>query len=135
MATALVRMQSNKELVGIFAYPNKKILFDWVDECVSPFDTEYIVLDVGGLYFPSSVGSVMSSDEIKETTSYKMGVAYAKHFHGVVSSDADLDGYDYYYGNNEEFKNGHLNEIVYRQLDNKKWHTFTRKDLWGEDYE
>jgi len=135
MATALVRMQHNKELVGIFAYPDKHTLFHWVDECVSPFETEYMVLDVGGLYFPTSVGSVMGDDEIKKTTAYKMGVAYAKHFHGVVSSDADLDGYDYYYGNNEEFKNGHLSEIVYRQLDNKKWNTFTRKDLWGKDYE
>lgn len=135
MATALVRMKWNKELVGIFAYPDKHTLCHWVDECVSPYDTEYMVLDVGGLYFPTGVGSVMSNKEIKETTLYRLGSAYGKHLHGYNDDVANECGLDYFYSNNEEFKDGHLSEVVHCQLDKKKWHTFTRKDYWGKDYE
>ena len=89
MATALVRVKDNKDIVGVFAYKNKHDLCYWVDECVSPFETEYMVIDSGGIFFPFK----------------------------------------------ESYDNATLSGSVYNQLDNKKWHTFTRKDLWGEDYE
>lgn len=62
-STALVRLIRNKELVGIFSYPTKPELFDLIDQCTSPYETEYIVLHRGGIYWPDPVvGKIEKAD-------------------------------------------------------------------------
>jgi hypothetical protein len=64
--TALVRLIKNKELVGIFSYPTKPILFDLIDQCTSPYDCEYIVLHCGGIYWPDRAGKIEKVDLSKD---------------------------------------------------------------------
>lgn len=52
MAIYLVRMQKNKEIVGIFVGANPDDLADLVDECTDPHECEYITLGRGGIHWP-----------------------------------------------------------------------------------
>tara|TARA_R110000850_G_scaffold127304_2_gene246307 strand:- start:3540 stop:3887 length:348 start_codon:yes stop_codon:yes gene_type:complete len=70
-STALVRLIKNKELVGIFSYPTKPELFNLIDQCVDPYECEYIVIHCGGIYWPDpGVGKIEKVDlsETEEET-------------------------------------------------------------------
>jgi hypothetical protein len=46
----LVRLKKNKELVGLFVSPSTDELWEFVDECCSPLECEYVWLRTGGIY-------------------------------------------------------------------------------------
>jgi len=50
MNAYLVRLQSNKEIVGLFFGPDLEMLIDQIDECTNPYETEFIRLPPGGIY-------------------------------------------------------------------------------------
>ena len=50
----IVRLQDNKEIVGIFATESRAELFDIVDECTDPSACEFATLPSGGIMWPRS---------------------------------------------------------------------------------
>jgi len=50
MDAYLVRLEANKELVGLFVSPNDEMLWEFVDECCDPFVCEFLKLPAGGMY-------------------------------------------------------------------------------------
>ena len=49
MPTAIVRQIDDKQIVGVFAYPNNKELFWLVDQVTDPYGCEYVDFDYGGI--------------------------------------------------------------------------------------
>ena len=77
MATVLVRIKDDKQLVGIFAYQTKGVgeLFNLVDQCMDPNECEYIEIHYGGFYWFDKVDyikglSEMTDKEIDEGQRY-----------------------------------------------------------------
>lgn len=50
MNAYLVRLKKNAELVGFFVSPSPDDLGTYVDECCNPYECEFVVLPLGGLY-------------------------------------------------------------------------------------
>lgn len=55
MQAYFVRMQNDRQVVGIFTANSIESLQDLVDECTDPADCEYLVMGEGGLFQPSRV--------------------------------------------------------------------------------
>jgi len=49
MPTAIVRLKEDKQIVGVFAYPDEKELFWLVDEVTDPYGCEYVDFGYGGI--------------------------------------------------------------------------------------
>lgn len=52
MKVFVVRLSSNKELVGLFTSPSLSRLWRFVDEACDPFVCEFVELGPGGLFLP-----------------------------------------------------------------------------------
>ena len=49
MATAIVRLKKDKQIVGVFAYRDKTELFWLADEVTDPYGCEYVDFKYGGI--------------------------------------------------------------------------------------
>jgi hypothetical protein len=65
MATALVRMRDDYQIVGIFTFTTLMELFWSIDECTDPYECEFIRIQHGGIYFPNEADKLYTWKEIK----------------------------------------------------------------------
>lgn len=108
MATALVRMIEDKQIVGMFVYKEPEDLFWLIDQAGNPYDCEFINLKYGGLIWESESGPIIS-DEMQKAW------------------DADDDGEAIGNIEDEIFDGGRLDAYAFEQAIDSKWTKITKK--------
>jgi len=63
MATAIVRLIEDKQIVGMFAYDTKEGLFNLIDQVVSPYACEYINFKYGGVLWESKTKPLVVKED------------------------------------------------------------------------
>lgn len=108
MATALVRMIEDKQIVGMFVYKEPEDLFWLVDQSTNPYACEFINLKYGGLIWKQNAGPLIS-DKLKEAW------------------NADDDGELLNEVGDETYDNASLDEYAFEQAVDSKWIQITKK--------
>jgi hypothetical protein len=63
MSAYLVRLEANKELVGLFVIPATGDLWWAVDECCDPYACEFIAVKYGGIIWDSQGTPIYDDDD------------------------------------------------------------------------
>ena len=91
MSTALVRMKSDKQIVGMFVYKNEKDLFWLVDQATDPYDCEYVDIDHGGLIWLGQSEKLVDDEYQKWVDESEDEDAP----HEMIFNNASIDEYAY----------------------------------------
>jgi hypothetical protein len=87
MGTALVRMKSDKQIVGMFVYKNYKDLFWLVDQATDPYDCEYVDIDHGGIIWLGQAEALVDDEYQKWVDESEDGDAP----HEMIFNKATID--------------------------------------------
>jgi hypothetical protein len=99
MSAYLVRLKSNRELVGLFVSDSTDDLCLLIDECCDPSDCEYKPLPRGGIYYEKAGAPDISTIYRDEPgTGEKMpdwfaGATLSDHWYGIFESERGEKGW------------------------------------------
>jgi hypothetical protein len=108
MATALVRMIEDKQIVGMFVYRDPQDLFWLVDQATNPYACEFVNLKYGGLIWKKNAGPLISDDLYK-------------------AWNADDDGESLNEIDDEIYDGASLDEYSFEQAIDSDWTPITKK--------
>jgi hypothetical protein len=108
MATALVRMIEDQQIVGMFVYKEPEDLFWLVDQIEDPFHCEFIDIKYGGLIWEKESKPVISN----------------KFFNTWHNSD-DIKAIEAL--EDEVYDGAQLDEYSFNQVIDSKWTKITKK--------
>ena len=112
MATALVRMIDDRQIVGIFVYRDLEQLFWLIDQATDPYQCEYFNVKKGGIIW---------YDQAKELISKKLEKAWNTHDEGELDEFGD-----------EKFDGASLCEYAYMQAIDTNWIKVKEHYKWGK---
>jgi hypothetical protein len=112
MATALVRIIGDRQIVGIFAYRDLEELFWLIDQATDPYQCEYFNLKNGGIIWYDKANQLISKNLEK---------AWAAH------DEYSLDEFG-----DENFDGARLDEYSFMQAIDAKWIKIKEHYKWGK---
>ena len=108
MATALVRMIEDQQIVGMFVYKEPEDLFWLVDQIEDPFHCEFIDIKYGGLIWEKESKPVISNE-----------------FFNIWHNSDDIKAIEAL--EDEVYDGAQLDEYSFNQVIDSKWTKITKK--------
>ena len=108
MATALVRIIEDQQIVGMFVYEKPEDLFGLVDQIVDPFYCEFINIKYGGLIWGNKSNPIISDK-----------------FYDIWHNSNNIEAIETL--EDEVYDGAHLDDYAFNQIIDSKWTKINKK--------